>query len=80
MGNNDVDLLEILDKGKRLKLSDGSIFRVDPFDMPIVSTWSITHRIELTETNDDVFNYTLTNSDTDAWIRATKLKDGRIHS
>jgi len=68
-----IRLLEIRDKGKTLKLADGSLLRVDPFDLSEVKTWSATSEIELAQTRDRVFNYTLTNRDTYSWIRATKL-------
>lgn len=68
-----VRLLEIRDKGKTLKLADGSLLRVDPFDLPEIITWSATSEVELAKTRDCVFNYTLTNRDTYSWIRATKL-------
>ncbi len=68
-----VRLLEIRDKGKTLKLADGSLLRVDPFDLPEIMTWSAASEIELAKTRDSLFNYTLTNRDNYSWIRATKL-------
>ena len=73
MDRNMRDIVEIRDCGGILRLSDGSTFRVDPFDLPEVNRWSTNSEIELAETRDCVFNYTLTNRDMDAWIRATKL-------
>jgi hypothetical protein len=73
MSKISIRLLEIRDKGKTLKLADGSLLRVDPFDLPEINTWSPTSEIELAQTRDRVFNYTLTNRDTYSWVRAAKL-------
>ena len=67
------DILEIRDRGQFLQLTDGSVFRVDPFDLPEVRTWSTANEIELSKTRDRIFNYTLTNQDNFSWIRAIKL-------
>ena len=72
MDRDKIDLLAIIDQGAMIQLSDGSLFRVDPFDLPEVKTWTATSEIELAETQDSVFNYTLTNRNTNSWIRATK--------
>ncbi|MFC1652922.1 hypothetical protein ACFL3F_04295 [Planctomycetota bacterium] len=47
MDTNAVGLLEILDRGERVKLSDGSFFHVDPFDLPEISGWSMSCEIEV---------------------------------
>ncbi|MFC1764172.1 hypothetical protein ACFL6U_19125 [Planctomycetota bacterium] len=73
MVSNTIGLLEILNDGQTLKLSNGTLFRVNPFDLPEVRTWTMSNDIELAETNDRVFNYTLTNTYTDTCVRAMKL-------
>jgi hypothetical protein len=73
MGNRILNLLEILENGQALKLSDGTLFQVDPYDQSEVKSWDIFNAIELAKTRDVVFNYTLTNTSTDAWVRAMKL-------
>ena len=73
MSRNIIDLMAIIDKGETLELADGSKFRVDPFDLAEVMTWSASNELELRQTRDRVFNYTLTNRDRSSWIRAMKL-------
>ena len=73
MGKNWIGLLEILDEGETLRLSNGSLFRVDPFDLHEVCTWAVANEIEMAVTKDQVFNYTLINRDIATWIRAMKL-------
>ena len=75
MGGVMIGLVEILAEQGTLRLSNGCTFRVDPFDLAEVSTWSRASEIELVENQDRVFNYTLTNWDTCSWIRATKLDE-----
>ncbi|MFC1762542.1 hypothetical protein ACFL6U_10735 [Planctomycetota bacterium] len=73
MRQNTIALLDILDNGMTLILSNGGKFRVDPYDQSEVSTWAIADDIELDRTRDDVFDYTLANRDSDTWIRARRL-------
>ena len=74
MGGVMIGLVEISEEQGTLRLSNGSLFRVDPFDLDEVTTWSRASEIELMENQDRVFNYTLTNWDTCSWIRATKVE------
>ncbi|MFC1762216.1 hypothetical protein ACFL6U_09050 [Planctomycetota bacterium] len=73
MRDDAIALLEILENGLTVMLSNGGKFRVDPYDRYEASTWAIADDIEIDRTRDDVYNYTLLNINTDAWIRATKL-------
>ena len=73
MNGRIVSLLEILESEHALKLSDGTLFQVDPYDQTEVNSWDIFNDIEVVRTRDAQFNYTLTNINTDAWVRAMKL-------
>ncbi len=66
-------LNEVMNDGEKISLMDGSLWLVNPGDMPTVCTWISTAEIEVSTSNDSVFNYTLTNKNIGVSVMAMRL-------
>ena len=67
-------LNEILNDGEKISLMGGSVWQINPWDIPTVCTWIPTAEIEITQNNEDrIFNYTLVNKGIDVSVKAMKL-------
>lgn len=68
----EVQLYEVLDNGEKLSMLDGSIWLVNPGDIPTVCTWIPLNVIEVTKNNiDSMYNYFLDNDG--VVVRARKI-------
>ena len=68
-----VMLNEIINSGEKISLMDGSIWQINPGDMPTVCTWIPTAEIEISSNNDSSFDHTLTNKNINVSVNAMKL-------
>jgi len=66
-------LNEVMNNGEKISLMDGSLWLVNPGDMPTVCTWIPTAEIEVSTSNDSVFNYTLTNKNIGVSVMAMRM-------
>ena len=66
-------LNEVMNNGEKISLMDGSLWLVNPGDIPTVCTWIPTAEIEVSTSNDSVFNYTLTNKNIGVSVMAMRL-------
>ena len=68
-------LNEIINDGEKISLMDGSIWLINPSDMPTVCTWIPTASIRIKRQNPDVmFSYELINENISVSVRARKLQ------
>ncbi len=71
-------LNEIISDGEKISLMDGSIWSIDPSDMPTVCTWIPTASIKIKRINSEaMFSYELTNENIGVSVRARKLSQFR---
>jgi hypothetical protein len=68
-----VMLNEVINDGEKIILMDGSIWNINPGDMPTVCTWMPTAEIEISVSDDSVFDYTLTNKGIGVSVTAMRL-------
>ncbi len=68
-----VMLNEVINDGEKISLMDGSIWQINPGDMPTVCTWIPTAEIEISSNDDSTFDHTLTNKDINVSVNAMKL-------
>lgn len=76
MGNRESMLLEIDIEGEEyhLSLMDGSMWFVNPTDLPTIATWIPTANIKIEKTKDDpMFTHKLTNTNIDISVLAMKI-------
>ena len=75
MTKDQVEMLnEIINDGEKISLMDGSIWLIDPSDMPTVCTWIPTASIKIERINSEaMFSYKLTNENIDVTVNARKL-------
>ena len=66
-------LQEVLKGGKFIRLSDNSLWEIDPKDTPITQSWITVTEIKAAETSDPDYPYTLTNSLTGSTVRAQQV-------
>ena len=67
-------LTEILDDGGKIKLLDGSTWRIDPGDIPSVCTWTPAIKIEVVLRDTRArFGYQLINRNIDASAKAARV-------
>jgi len=66
-------LNKIIDDGEKITLMDGSVWSINPGDTPTVCTWIPTAEIEISESNDSVFDHILTNKNIGVSVNAMKL-------
>jgi len=52
---------------------DGSVWEINPGDMPTVCTWIPTAEIEIIKEDDSIYPYKLINKEIDVEIRAYKI-------
>jgi len=63
------------EKNYELKLMDGSIWSINPFDIPTVTIWLPTSTIQIIEKNDgNMYNYELINLNTKQSVRGMRIK------
>lgn len=68
-----VMLNEVINDGEKISLMDGSVWWINPGDMPTVCTWIPTAEIEVSASDDSVFDHTLTNRNIEVSVTAMKL-------
>jgi len=66
-------LNEVINDGQNVSLMDGSIWEINPGDMPTVCTWIPTAEIEVSASDDSVFDHTLTNKSIGVSVTAMRL-------
>lgn len=66
-------LNEVINDGEKISLMDGSIWQINPGDMPTVCTWIPTAEIEISSNDDSTFDHTLTNKNINVSVNAMKL-------
>lgn len=59
-----------IDQGRELRLSDDSVWEVDPRDIPIASIWISPFEVSITPSQDPDYPCLITNKTTNASIRA----------
>ncbi len=69
---NELFLSENLSNGSLLKLSDGSIYEVNPQDIPLSSLWITPFPMEVTMTSDPNYPFLLMNKNTNTMVHARK--------
>ena len=67
-------LNEIINDGEKISLMDGSVWLINPSDMPTVCTWipTATIKIEMDD-SENLFSYQLINENIDVSVRARKI-------
>lgn len=67
-------LNEIISDGEKLSLMDGSMWLIEPLDIPTVCTWipTATIKIKVVDSN-AMFSHELTNENIDVLVRAMKV-------
>lgn len=68
-----VTLNEVINNGEKISSMDGSIWQINPADMPTVCTWIPTAEIEVSASGDSVFDHTLTNKNMGVSVTAMRL-------
>ncbi len=66
---------EVLGNGQYVKLTDGTIWKINPSDTPITQGWITPVDIIVTKSGDPNYPYTLTNSLTGSAVRAQSVKE-----
>jgi hypothetical protein len=75
MTNTRTMLIEVLKGGERLKMEDGSVWFINPGDMPTVCTWTPTSPISIVAGRPtSAFPYTITNLGNGISVKAMKFK------
>jgi hypothetical protein len=67
-------LNEVINDGEKIILMDGSIWQINPVDIPTVCTWIPTAEIDVSASDDTVFDHTLTNKNIGVSVMAIRLK------
>ncbi len=67
-------LQEVLKGGKFIRLSDHSLWEIDPDDTPITQSWITPNEIKIGQSSDTEYPYSLTNSLTGSSVRARKAQ------
>ena len=65
---------EVLASGKYLKLSDGTLWKIHPSDIPISSSWITPADVHVEKTGSGAYPYTLTNQLTGSSVRAGSIQ------
>ena len=75
MTKNQVEMLSaIINDGEKISLMDGSVWFIDPSDMPTVCTWIPTASIRIERVNSEaMFSYKLINENINVKVNARKL-------
>lgn len=63
---------EVLKAGKFVRLTDKSLWEIDPQDTPITQSWITPSEIKVEETDDPEYPYSLTNKLTGSTVKARK--------
>ena len=66
-------LNEVINNGEKISLMDGSIWEINPSDMPIVCTWIPTAEIEISVSNEPDFDHILTNKNIGVSVKAMRM-------
>jgi hypothetical protein len=69
---SDPILQEVLKNGRFIRLSDNSLWEIDPADTPITQSWITPIEIKATPTNHPDYPYHLTNTLTGSMVKARK--------
>lgn len=64
---------EVLKSGKFVRLTDKSLWEIDPQDTPITQSWITPSEIKVEETEDRQYPYSLTNKLTGSTVKARKV-------
>lgn len=64
----------VLKRGRFIRLSDETLWEIDPQDTLITQSWITPSEINVAENTDDDYPYSLTNSLTGSKVRARKAK------
>lgn len=67
-------LQEVLKGGRFIRLSDSSLWEVDPGDTPITQGWITPTEIKVGQSTDKDYPYSLTNNLTGSTVRARKAQ------
>lgn len=67
-------LQEVLKGGRFIRLSDSSLWEIDPSDTPITQSWITPTEIKIGQSTDPEYQYTLTNHLTGSTVRAKKAQ------
>lgn len=62
-----------IDNGKKLELSDNSIWEIAPADISTAAVWITPFPVEITHSNDPNYPYTLTNMRSHVSVKARKI-------
>lgn len=62
-----------IDNGKRLQLSDNSIWEIDPNDIPISSVWITPFPVKITPSNDPGYPSLIVNINSGVSVKAKKV-------
>lgn len=65
---------EVLNRGKFVRLSDNSLWEIDPEDTPITQSWVTPSDIKVGETRDKDYPFSLTNNLTGSTVKARKAQ------
>ncbi len=68
-------LVEVLKRGRFLRLSDDSLWEIDPKDTPITQSWITPNEIKISKKSNGEYPYTLTNSLTGSTVKAKEAKE-----
>ena len=67
-------LQEVLKGGKYVRLSDHSLWEIDPQDTPITQSWITVTEIKAKESGNQEYPYTLTNNLTGSVVKARRVQ------
>lgn len=68
-------LVEVLKSGKFIRLSDDSLWEIDPKDTPITQSWITPNEIKIGKKSNGEYPYTLTNRLTGSTVKAKEAKE-----
>jgi hypothetical protein len=68
-------IMETLNNGKYIRLTDNSTWEIHPKDTPLTQSWIFPVEIIAAPSNDADYPYTLTNSLTGSRVRARRVPD-----
>lgn len=64
---------EVMHSGKYLKLTDHSVWEIDPSDRPVVQGWLTPAKIKVKTGSDPEYPFLLVNQDTKTRVKAKKI-------
>lgn len=72
-----VDLSVNVNNGKRLRMSDGSLYEIAPGDVVYTALWITPFPLKITETDDPYYPYKITNTNTGRSVMAKEIEPPR---